>query len=244
MRKLFGKSSFCRWVVSFIFLGVLCALVISATFIVAALIGLRMDSSLQLASALGLHVLLCLPFWMLVFGFFGAPLLRQIGLLQYYSPFLIVSRAKEGVLQLHGGTPFDFFLRFDWQDRGSPVVQTTLYWYIQGLISLAREIESGHIPMDTQISGTSYFFSENSALRLGFTIERDWRHLIGGILTYPTQFLTYSFAKGRWALPRITQSKRASIDGAKLCSRIGHLERLQNRLQDCRGKAVACGQRA
>jgi hypothetical protein len=63
---------------------------------------------------------------------------------------------------------FDYVLLFRWCDRGRPAVRRILLWYVDGLIALAREIELGRIPHDTEISATSYIFSRHSLRRFGF----------------------------------------------------------------------------
>ena len=231
MRTLYEQSGIFRWTVAILFIGALLALVGAATLGTATLFGLGVDSSVQLAFALGVHLVLLLPLWMLIAGFLSAPLLRQLGVLEYYSPFLIVSRSRTGGINLHGATPFDYILRLRWSDRGRVAVRATLCWYIDGLISLIRKFESGQIPMDTEIAGTSYFFSESSARRYGFTIHSASRYIIGGLLTFPTQCMTYSFSKGYWALPPITHAKKATISGATLCAQVDRLNRVRTHLR-------------
>ena len=238
MKSFDDQPRFLQWMVAILLAGVATGLVGMAAFSSAGLVGLRVDSPLQLGAALGVALVLFLPLWLLVFAFLFAPVLRLVGVLRYYSPILIVSRADPGCLCLHGAMPFDYVLLFRWCDRGRPAVRRILLWYVDGLISLARDIEQGRIPSDIEISATSYIFSEHSLRRFGFRVETASRLALGGVLTYPTQFLTYSFAQGRWCLPPVLRACKATIDSAKLCSQISELQRLQKRLAitDARSK--------
>ena len=207
------------------------ALVGAVSLSVAALLGLRCDVPSQVIIAVYGNLCLLLPVWMLLANFFMAPLFRLIGFCRYYSPYLIVTGSPARGLQLHGAMLFDYFLLLGWEERGRPAARKILIWYLEGLVALARDIETGRLPMDVSISATSYIFSKRSALRHGFKVNSSRRFLLGGLLTYPTQFLTYSFAKGRWAFPDLSRAKKATISGRELCARIGSFERLLKRLR-------------
>lgn len=231
MKSRYTQSKPLQWTVALLLLTVQVALVLGATLGVARLLGLRWEHPAHLGLAMAAHVALFLPLWLLLSLFLLAPLFRLTGVLRYYSPYLIVTRGGCGRLALHGATPFDYLLLFRWRDRGRPAVQRILLWYVEGLLVLARELERGRLPLDTTISATSYIFSAGSARRYGFAVEEAPRFSIGGYLTYPTQLLTYSFARGRWALPPIHRARQATLDGATLRAQIGRLERLQTRLR-------------
>lgn len=234
MKPLHARSKIFQWAVALVFLMVFVALVLVATFGVIFLLGWRFDDPAELGLALLVHVLLLLPLWMLLTLFLMAPLFRLTGVLRYYSPYLILSRSGRNRIDLHGATPFDYLLLFRWRDRGRPAVRRILLWYVEGLIALAREIEGGRFPIDTTVSATSYIFSASTARRYGFTVDEAPRWACGGFLTYPTQFLTYSFSQARWSLPPVHRARKATIKGADLCSQIARLERVQKRLRDAR----------
>lgn len=230
MNSFYEQPRLVQWALAILFAGVAFALMAFAAFGIAEAVGLRMDSPLQVGMALVVAVGIFLPFWLLVCAFFFAPLLRLSGVLRYYSPYLIVTRADRGRLCLHGALPFDYLWLFCWQQRGRPAVRRILLWYVDGLIALAREVETGQIHPGTEISGTSYILNGNSLRRLGFKIENAPGAAVGGVLTFPTQFLTYSFARGRWSLPPIHRTKKATISAAELRSRLGPLLDLRERL--------------
>lgn len=237
MKALYAHSKPFQWTVALLFLTAFVALFTLATLAVAFMLGLQVDAPEQWGLAVVVQLVLFLPIWMLLSLFSLAPLFRLTGVLRYYSPYLIVSRARRDRFDLHGATPFDYLLLFRWRDRGRPAVRCILLWYIDGLVALAREMEGGGFPVGTTVSATSYIFSAGTARRYGFTVDEASRFACGGFLTYPTQFLTYSFAQGRWAFPPIRRAKRATINGASLCSQILRLERVQKRLRDAQETA-------
>lgn len=230
MRALYARSKLVQGIVALGFLTIFVGLMVAATLGVMTLLGGRWDDAVAWGLALMVHLILLLPLWMLVCLFFLAPLFRLTGTLRYYSPYLVVSRGGRGRIDLHGATPFDYLLLFRWRDRGRPAVRRILRWYVEGLLALAREFEEGRLPRDTTVSATSYIFSAGTARRYGFVVEEAGKFAWGGYLTYPTQWLTYSFARGRWAWPPVHRARRATIDGAGLCAQRGRLERLRERL--------------
>ena len=231
LKTFCAQSKLFQWTLALLFLIAFFALIGAVSLSVAALLGLRLNVPSQVIIAVYGNLCLLLPIWMLLANFFMAPFFRLIGFCRYYSPYLIVTGSPARGLQLHGAMLFDYFLLLGWEERGRPAARKILIWYIEGLVALARDIETGRIPMDVPISATSYIFSKRSAQRHGFKVDSSRRFLLGGLLTYPTQFLTYSFAKGRWAFPDISRAKKATISGRELCARIGSLERLLKRLR-------------
>ena len=217
------------WTLALALLLLLIVLASACSLAVYLLLGFRHDNSWHLALAVTLTFLVPLPFWLTAANFLLAPLLRLVGALRYVSPYLVVTRGRGGTLQLHGATLFDYLFLFRWKERGDQAVRKILAWYVEGLLALAREVEAGRIPGNTQITATSYIFSESVAGRYGFQVETARRHSLGGLLTYPTQVLTYSFARGRWALPPVHRARRATIEAADLAAQAPRLRKLLDR---------------
>ena len=230
MMKLYDRSPFLPWTVALLLLLGFIALDIIAMLATAAALGLNASAPAHLAAALALPLFGLLPLWMTAANFFCSPLLRLVGALRYVSPYLVVTRSGKGHLHLHGASLFDYLLLFRWTDRGPPAVRKILAWYVEGLLALAREVEQGRIPPETVLCATSYIFSASTARRFGFKVERASRFSFGGLLTYPTQLVTYSFAQGRWTLPPVAKAKRATITGAALSAHTARLQRLRERL--------------
>lgn len=213
------------------FLFLFMVMMAGATFVAARVLGLAWEDPAGWAMAMAAHLVLLLPVWMFIGLFLLAPLLCRLGVLRHLSPYLMVTRGRDGSLHLHGATPMDYLFLFRWRDRGRPAVRQILLWYLDGLINLAGEIEAGRWPGDVRITATSYIFSGQTARRLGFAVEESPWLAWGGALTYPTQFFTYSFARGRWAAPPIHRTRRAMVSGERLVARVDGLRRLQRRLE-------------
>lgn len=219
-------------------LGMFMGLATAAVLGMASLLGLDLADPLQVALASVASLVPFLPLWMLLGLFFLAPLLRYSGAFQYYSPYLIVTQAGKGRLELHGATPWDYLWLFRWRDRGRSAVRRILLWYVEGLLALARDLEAGRLPGVVSVSATSYLFSRHTAQRFGFAVEERRSLAWGGLLTLPTQVVTYSFARGRWALPPLSKSKRATLSSSDLCAQIPHLERVLRRLRHAEEKEI------
>lgn len=230
MLPMHARSKLFQWTVALVLLVVFIALFTMAALLTAAALGLQADDPVQLVIALAFQLGVLLPVWMMLTGFFLVPLLRLVGALRYYSPYLIATRSRGDHLDLHGATLFDYILLFRWSERGRQAVRKILIWYVEGLLALVDEIEKGRLPDKLVLSATSYIFSESIARRYGFQVETASRFSIGGFLTYPTQVVTYSFAKGGWAFPPILRARRATITGATLRSQAARLQKLRARL--------------
>jgi hypothetical protein len=244
MKRMHARPKLIQWTVALVLLIVFVALFTMAVLVTASVLGLQPDNPAQLAVALAIQLGVLLPLWMMAAIFFLAPVLRLVGALRYYSPYLIVTRSRGGGLDLHGATLFDYLLLFQWSERGRPAVRKILIWYVEGLLALVREIEKGDLPDNIVLSATSYIFSKSIARRYGFHVETGSRFSVGGFLTYPTQLITYSFAKGRWAFPPILRARRATIPGAALAAQSARLQRLRNRLLQARDLKLAVASEA
>jgi hypothetical protein len=148
------------------------------------------------------------------------PLWRHAGVYRYHSPALfVVSRAPDEV-EMHGGTAYDYLMRMRWGDRGAPARRILLGHYLDGLLGIIGEVERGRIPAGARITGTSYFFSDRTAERLGFTLHRPRRaEVLHALLDVVSLAAMYSYVRGRPAVPRVWRMKRASITAADLVRR-------------------------
>lgn len=168
-----------------------------------------------------------------VMQFCLTPFLTLIGLYRYLSPMLLVSAPSPQKYDLHNGTSFDYLFVMRGIAKGRPTRQQILAYYLQGLLKIVEELEQGLIPKDITISGTSYFFSESTARRLGFTIEKpSWFLKINQYFNYIDLFWMYSRAHGKWTLPNLRNVKAATIQGERLMAQKEQLERLHSYLQN------------
>ena len=149
-----------------------------------------------------------------------APLFRLVGLYRYHSAMLKVTIRTTRVYEIHGGTPFDYILHLRWRDRGATAARRILISYLEGLLDIADCVARGELPGSIRITGTSYFFREASARRLGFALESPSLRLRANLLLHLFDLtLLYSFARGRWALPPVWRTHNAVISGSELLER-------------------------
>lgn len=158
------------------------------------------------------------------------PLMRVSGYYIYYSPMLLGIKSKKK-LDLHNGTTFDYLLNLKFKDKGIKARYKILASFVEGLLKIISEIENGKIKPSLSIEGTSYFFSDSTAERLGFTLQKPLFHYyFNFIFNFVDLFLMYSYSKGKFTIPRIFHIKRAVITPSELCAQKENLRTLLNTL--------------
>ncbi len=158
------------------------------------------------------------------------PFMRISGYYVYYSPMLLGIKSKKK-LDLHNGTTFDYLLNMKLKDKGIKARYKILAYYLEGLLKIINEIEIGKINNSISIEGTSYFFSDTTAKRLGFTLRKPLFHYyFNFIFNFIDLTLMYSYSKGRFTIPRIFHIKRAVITPSELCAQKVNLRTLLNTL--------------
>ncbi|MBA4156996.1 MAG: hypothetical protein H0X65_05920 [Gemmatimonadetes bacterium] len=158
------------------------------------------------------------------------PLWQLAGVYRYYSPILFVTEARNGVYELHGGTSFDY-LRLYRRGVPAPAHRVLLREYLAGLLGLIRDVEEGRVAPDARIVGTSYFFSDRTARKLGFSLSPAPTgvklHLMLDMLSVA---LMYSYAHGRLVIPPVWRARTAETTAAELARRGPVVERLLHHL--------------
>ena len=171
--------------------------------------------------------------WLLVFlvvplfQFTGTPLFRLLGMYTYLSPMLLVYGANEKQYDLHNGTSFDYLLLMRGVKPGMEWQRRLLRFYLEGLLKVVEKLEREELPTSVEVRGSSYFFSESTAQRLGFELkETGGMEKFNIIINYLDLLWMYSLAHGRWRWPNLQGVKTASISGEKLLLAKADLERL------------------
>lgn len=205
-----------------------------AVLLVAAFLLAALGTSVSIAALVGAGLpaaLFLLPVAFSVFQAGATPLLRVSGLYRYHSRMLKATVRTRRTYEIHGGTALDYALHLSWGDRGLAARRRVLAWYLDGILDIAERVARGELPPDVRVTGTSYFFNERSAARLGFRIEPAGRRLkLVLVLSYLDLVVLYSFCRGRLSFPNVLQAKRAVIAAGDLANRRPDIARLRRRL--------------
>ena len=172
--------------------------------------------------------LILFPFILVSLASFGdAPSGKISGSLIYYSPLFISTKPRKNKTIIHAGTPFDYFFVFRKKDRGIKAKKIVLIYFLDGLIKFIDNLSENSNESLT-IEGTSYFFSEKTARKLGFEVAKAGFDQVF-ILTFnflPLMF-SYSFTQGKWSFPKLGNMKQVSISSGDLILQRAKIMRLR-----------------
>ena len=208
MHKFYQLPPFIKWTLTLLLLGFF-------LFIVGVWMKL-----MTVHFAFYFVVFLIAPFY----HFTLTPLMNLLGVYKYVSPLLLVYMPNEKQYDLHNGTGFDYFLHMRGTKPGKAIRQKLLIYYMEGFLKIIQEIESGEIPENIIVKGTSYFFSSSTARRFGFEVTPAPKDAKLNIyFNYFEILWMYSLAQGKLALPSMKNIQLAKTDGKTL---LAHKERI------------------
>ena len=128
---------------------------------------------------------------------------------------------------LHNGTSFDYLWVLRKYPKGHTIRNKILEYFLEGLLRLIDDIEKGRLPATLSITGSSYFFSVQTAERLGFSLTSpslfDRFNLF---MNYLDLCWMYSLSKGKWAFPKMSAVKKVRIEGKDLVTQKDKLKGL------------------
>jgi len=180
------------------------------------------------------------PFFYLAFLFYVpisqflfTPIYKLTGAYTYYSPMLLGYMANEKQIDLHSGTSFDHLFVLRKYKSGTHLRNRIMMYHVEGLLYLIQLIEDKRIPASVNIIGTSYFFNGRTLKKLGFKLEKPSSfYRINLVLNFIDLFWMYSLSKGKFAMPRVWDAKKATIIGTTLVAQKEKLEHIYINLKE------------
>lgn len=167
-----------------------------------------------------------------VLQFLSTPILSLSGVYRYVSPMLLIYLPNKERYDLHNGTSFDYLFVNRKLKSGRQLRNRMLYYYVQGFLNIIKEFEEGKVEEKLVIRGSSYFFSETTAIRFGFEVSNiNSFEKLNLYVNYIDLLWMYSVSKGKLCFPRISESKTVSTTVGKLRLQKIKLEQLTARLE-------------
>lgn len=172
-----------------------------------------------------------LPLIVSLFHLTTPPLFRLLGIYKYLSPMLLVNIPTKKQYELHNGTSFDYLMNIS-RFRKHGVKTILLYDYLNGLLKIIDEVENGALADSVTIKGSSYFFSESTAARFGFSVGRATiGEKLNATINYFDLIWMYSLANKKLTFPNLKRMKKATIKGITLSENKLKIQQILNKIE-------------
>ena len=205
---------------------------IQALIILSALAVILLSLFISLKTGVYLITIFTLPIVLSIIApFFDTPSLKKSGKLIYHSLLFITDTPKSGVINIHGGTLFDYAFVIDKKMNGKQRTNFIIQQYLQGLLHFLEECENKKTD-DLKIRGTSYIMNERTVERIGFkVIKTDFIQYLILVYNYFNILIAYSIAKNKLAFPRLKNLKTFEANINDLIEQKIFIKNLNNKLK-------------
>jgi len=171
-----------------------------------------------------------------IYSFLFTPLMTLTNIFKYKSPMLLVLVDSKKNYALHSGTSFDYLVKMGNVKSGVTFQNKVLEYHLEGILKIIKEVEDEVISDSTIIKGSSYFFSESTAKKLGFKIAptNNFERLVI-IFNYLEIMWMLSRTKGKLSFPKINNFKTVQTTGKELLEHKPFIENLFLKLKKRNG---------
>ena len=170
-------------------------------------------------------------FYVPIGQFSFTPFFTLLGVYSYYSPMLLGYTPSDSQIDLHSGGSFDYLFVMRKYKSGIEMRNRLLLFQLEGLKKIIQLIEDKEVSESVNIVGTSYFFSDRTAKKIGFElIDPSLFYRINLYANFLDLVWMYSLSQGKWAIPKVWKAKKVQITGQKLLENKGQLEALYDKL--------------
>ncbi len=186
------------------------------------MLSLTMGLFLWWLDALSQNLLLVffMPLMPTFLQFLLSPFFKLVGVYQYLSPMLLVYNANDKKYDIHNGTPFDYLMLMSSVKKGAEFRKIMLIYYLEGLLQIIEKLESKELPDTVMISGSSYFFSNRTAEKFGFSLSKTSSDVRFNLLiNYLDLVWMYSLSNGKLTFPNLSNIQTATTSGKSLLSK-------------------------
>ncbi len=166
--------------------------------------------------------------------FFDTPSLIKSGKLTYFSPLFLAEKERSGIINIHGGTLFDYVFVLDKKWSGQQRTKIILSCYVDGLLKMInhyQDVQSENL----KIKGTSYILNERTANKIGLVKTRtSVVQTFILLLNYVLLTISYSISKARLSFPNVFKINTYEGNFEDIVKRKGYLLKLQGILKSDR----------
>ncbi|WP_439490228.1 hypothetical protein [Algoriphagus sp.] len=167
----------------------------------------------------------------LVAPFFDVPSLKKSGDLIYYSPLFLAEKPKNGNINVHGGTLFDYVFVIDRSLNGRERSKLIMVQYLEGLVNLIDHLQKDNSENLT-IRGTSYILNKRTASKIGFqVVQTDFLQKVILLYNYFNLLCANSLAKGKLTFPKLGEIQTFETRLDELMERRDFINSLHIRLK-------------
>ena len=175
---------------------------------------------------------LMMAFFLPVNSFTVMPILTLLKVADFKSELLFVTKDPSKNYDIHFGSFFDSTLSGLFIGKRGGFKDLMMYFLVDGLLQIIKDIEAGKIDREAVIRGSSYFFNEKTAHKFGFeSMTNKTSHKYILFLNYLEILLVFSFSKGKFSWPNLGDFKSVKTTGAEMVKNKEYVEKLHGILK-------------